>query len=98
MSQLAKRITKTTLPYGTLFVNLVGAFLLGLFVGFDIFESLYLLGGVGFLGAFTTFSTFQLELVQMFDQKKWKPFLLYSVISYGIGLLFAIAGFYIGSF
>jgi CrcB protein len=46
---------------GTLLVNVVGSFLLGTLVGAD--PDAYALLGIGFCGAFTTFSAFALEAV-----------------------------------
>jgi CrcB protein len=48
-------------PYGTLAVNLLGAFLLGAFVGEALEGDTYRLAGTGLVGAFTTFSTWTLE-------------------------------------
>lgn len=59
-------------PTGTLAVNFLGAFLLG--IVFTLYESnvisqpQLLLVGTGFCGAFTTFSTFALETVQVNEQ------------------------------
>jgi len=48
-------------PWGTLAVNLTGAFLLGVLAGATISEDAYLIAGTGLLGAYTTFSTWALE-------------------------------------
>jgi CrcB protein len=48
-------------PWGTLAVNLTGAFLLGVLAGATISENAYLIAGTGLLGAYTTFSTWALE-------------------------------------
>jgi CrcB protein len=48
-------------PFGTLAVNLGGAFVLGVVVGTAVDENAYRLAGTGLLGAFTTFSTWALE-------------------------------------
>jgi CrcB protein len=56
---------KVSFPFGTLFVNAVGAFLLGLLIGHGIEGKWLLLCGTGFLGAFTTFSTWMLETSKM---------------------------------
>ena len=60
------------LPYGTLLVNIVGSFLLGLLVtsGFrgDFFSPEIRIGlAVGFMGGFTTFSTFSYETLHLLE-------------------------------
>jgi len=51
----------------TLTVNVAGSFLLGLLLTFPETDPLFLLAGVGFCGAFTTFSTFAFETVRLFE-------------------------------
>lgn len=57
------------LPYGTLTVNVVGSFVLGLVVGLvqtgNLQEPMRLAIATGFLGALTTFSTFSMETVEL---------------------------------
>jgi CrcB protein len=48
-------------PFGTLAVNLSGAFVLGILVGAAVDGDAYRLAGTGLLGAFTTFSTWAFE-------------------------------------
>lgn len=61
-------------PWGTLTVNVLGSFALGLLLGLDPESSrfadpqLRLALGVGFLGAFTTFSTFSVETITALEQ------------------------------
>lgn len=59
----------TGFPYGTLVVNIVGSFLLGLVVAIaadrTMDESVLLFLGVGVLGGFTTFSTFALDVAYL---------------------------------
>ena len=57
-------------PYGTLLVNVIGCLLIGLFYGLgatrlNITPELRLFFAVGFLGAFTTFSSFGYESISM---------------------------------
>lgn len=59
-----KRIVRShpsEFPLGTFVVNIVGAFLLGLLYGANAIGSEMELAGVGFLGGFTTFSTWMYE-------------------------------------
>ncbi|MBF2028334.1 MAG: fluoride efflux transporter CrcB [Oscillatoriales cyanobacterium C42_A2020_001] len=60
----------TRFPYGTLFVNLTGAFVMGIFATYVIERAiaspdLRLLVAVGFLGSYTTFSTYALDTVNL---------------------------------
>lgn len=84
-------------PIDTLLINLVGSFLLGIIIGGNIGgikgESLL---GIGFMGAFTTYSTFSLDSILLWQTKQWKKFFLYIGISYGLGLLLAFLGLKIG--
>lgn len=56
-----------------------------------------ILFGVGFLGAYTTFSTFKLENVKLAADRKWGTALVYMAISYSAGLTMAWAGYGLGS-
>jgi CrcB protein len=84
------------IPMGTLTVNLLGAFLLGMLTGAKVDGMLLLLFGIGFMGAFTTFSTLKLEMLQMFRNGEKKKFLFYTLVTYGFGILLAYLGFLIG--
>jgi CrcB protein len=55
--QAAKRFA----PRGTLFVNLTGAFVAGLVSGLHPSSTVLLIAGTGFLGGYTTFSTWMVE-------------------------------------
>ncbi|WP_040209302.1 fluoride efflux transporter CrcB [Neobacillus jeddahensis] len=92
-----KRIT-SSIPIATLSINLLGSFLLGLLFGMGINKSALLLLGTGFMGAFTTFSTFKLEGIQLHISQQKKAFLMYTTISYGGGILLAFLGLEIGRF
>jgi CrcB protein len=85
------------LPIGTLTVNLLGAFLLGMILGAKIDPMYVLLLGTGFMGAFTTFSTLKLEMIQLQLNKYKKKFFLYLAITYVGGIALAYLGFLIGS-
>lgn len=79
-------------PWATFFVNIVGAFLLGYFAT-RLQERLPLssyrrpLLGTGFCGALTTFSTMQVELLQMLDGHRYGLAAGYVAASVVAGLL-----------
>lgn len=65
-------------PWGTLTVNVVGGFLMGLLAGWlarhgDAGTNVRLLLGVGVLGGFTTFSAFSLDVVLMLERGQLWP-------------------------
>ncbi|MBU1075696.1 MAG: fluoride efflux transporter CrcB [Spirochaetes bacterium] len=85
-------------PYGTLLVNVAGSFLIGFF--FEIFNrsvissDLKSLITIGFLGAFTTFSTYTLETVNLFRDNEIKMGVLNIVYNNSLAILFLIIGIY----
>lgn len=87
-------------PYGTLIVNVSGSFLLGLFVAIvmnkDWNYELRLLVATGFLGAFTTFSTYQYHILQMLHEHRYLPALTYTFGSLLIGFVAVNLGFWLG--
>ncbi|MFJ5715241.1 fluoride efflux transporter CrcB [Neobacillus sp. NPDC093127] len=96
ISKSIQRRNPKGFPLGTLAVNLTGAFLLGMLTGMQINRHVQALLGIGFMGAFTTFSTLKLESEQLRKDKKYKAFYRYLVLSYSIGILFAFCGLIIG--
>lgn len=96
ISQWISKRTVSALPVATLFVNLLGSFVLGLITGLDLSKFWVLFLGTGILGAFTTFSTFKLESIQLRFKKNWKTFILYTVLSYTLGITLAWTGFQLG--
>jgi fluoride exporter len=65
MSGVVQEGTRSDFPVGTLSVNLAGAFLLGLVAGIDGLDSVPTLVAAGFLGGFTTFSTWMIETIRL---------------------------------
>ena len=68
------RLTGAQFPWGTFIINVTGAFILGFFVtlmaakippAHPTFNNLRLLVAVGFVGAYTTFSTFEYETLKL---------------------------------
>ena len=88
-------------PYGTLLINVSGSFVLGLFLtvgasrlGIDPRWRLFF--AVGFLGAYTTFSTFTYETVQLLLANNWRPALAYVGVSNVLGVGAALLGVGLG--
>ena len=85
-------------PYGTLVINLLGCFLIGILAQLAITRSIavtpivraFLV--VGVLGGFTTFSSFAYETVTLLDEAAALPALLYVCGSVLGGILAAFAG------
>jgi CrcB protein len=85
------------LVWSTVGINIVGSFLLGLLVaeqwfGRDLREGL----GVGFLGGFTTFSTFSVQVVLEADAGEPGRAAVYVLASVLGGILAAAAGYALG--
>jgi len=81
-------------PWGTLIVNLTGCFLLPFIFVFlreiGIFsKELVTAIGTGFIGAFTTFSTFTMDIIKLTDHGKITMAVIYLFISLAGGLIAA---------
>ncbi|UOY93885.1 fluoride efflux transporter CrcB [Ectobacillus sp. JY-23] len=87
--------SRSHFPYGTLIVNFVGSFLLGVLLSYGIQEKERLLLAVGFMGAFTTFSTFQVECVRLYQKKQYRIVSWYIFSSYILCIGAAYFGFYV---
>ena len=79
-------------PYGTLAVNLSGAFALGVLVGAQVSENAYALAGTGFVGAYTTFSTWMLETHRLAEDGRTRAAVANVAVSLALGLLVAWLG------
>jgi CrcB protein len=91
-------LTAGPFPLGTFLVNVSGSFLLGLLGGLlaarlvPQSDNVRLALGVGFLGAFTTFSTFEFETHALFEDGVWLTALTNVFLSLFLGLLAVRAG------
>jgi len=95
-------LVSTSFPMGTLVVNALGSMILGF--TFLVMEGLALsaevraMVAIGFLGAFTTFSTFSYEAVVLFQGGEWMRGGVYVGGSVVLGLAGVMAGLALGSF
>ncbi|MCI1695895.1 fluoride efflux transporter CrcB [Aneurinibacillus aneurinilyticus] len=96
MVSLVDKRAKSSFPYGTMTVNVLGSFCLGLLYGLHVGWQAKAMLGAGFLGSFTTFSTFAYENVQLQKLGKQKEALLYIGISVLAGLAAVTLGFWLG--
>lgn len=96
-------ISKTTeiFPFATWLINISGSFIIGLLAVFYLNELVpewvWLLFGLGYLGAYTTFSTFGYETILMLNENKSKTAFFYVTSSVILGVLFAWIGSILGN-
>jgi CrcB protein len=88
-------------PFPTFFINVTGSFLIGFLLvfftdRFETGENLRLAVIVGFLGAFTTFSTFELEIFELAREKHFLTAFLYLFLSVLLGFTGVAAGVWLG--
>ncbi len=84
-------------PYGTLIVNVTGSFVLGFLLALatgrgSLSPELRLLLAVGFLGSYTTFSSFTVETAALWREAGLWRGLLNIFTNNGVGLAFALLG------
>jgi CrcB protein len=83
------------LPFGTLAVNLSGAFALGLLTA-TLSGDAYRIAGTGFLGAYTTFSTWMFESHRLGEDGRLRAAALNLAGSLALGLTAAWLGRHLG--
>jgi CrcB protein len=90
-------LMKSYLPWPTLVVNLLGAFLIGLLVRFsessanaESFRAFWI---IGLCGGFTTFSTFGMDMVNFIKTGHWTNGLIYLSLNFFGTLLAIFVGF-----
>ena len=93
----ATRLFGFGFPYGTLIVNIVGSFVMGLFAGYFGFRAgipqhVRLFLTTGLLGGFTTFSSFSLDTALLIERHAYWLAAAYVAGSFAAGLIALFAG------
>jgi CrcB protein len=98
VNQAAGHLLGTRFPFGTLFINVTGSFIMGLVVAWLAFRTeggtqdwrLFLTTGI--LGGYTTFSAFSLETALLYERGE----LALAILYVGASVTLAIAGLFAG--
>ena len=83
-------------PFGTMVVNVSGAFILGLLTGLALGHAEALLAGTAAVGSYTTFSTWMLETERLAEERERRGAAANVVLSLALGLAAAAAGRLLG--
>ena len=101
MASVVNKFNGYSFPLGTMTVNLVGCFVVGLL--WMLFENRWPVSDatrtiilVGFMGAFTTFSAFILETNHLLSSKEWMYGVGNIVLQNGLGILALFVGLKVG--
>ncbi|MBO6604144.1 MAG: fluoride efflux transporter CrcB [Roseicyclus sp.] len=88
----------TSFPYAIITVNVLGSFLMGLFVVAAAHRGLTHLSPLvvtGFLGGFTTFSAFSLEAVTLYERGEMASAVIYVLASVGFSIFGLVLGLWL---
>jgi len=98
---LAARWLGSEFPYGTLFINVLGSFLIGFVqqVGLTtlaIPETTRLVLTIGVMGGFTTYSSFSYETISLIENGSWLGAAANVVLTTGLCLVVCVLGLALG--
>lgn len=95
LTEKIKGLSDKVFPIATFIINITGAFLLGALIKLNLPQNTMNLLADGFLGAYTTFSTFMYEGFNLIKKSEYLNIILYIVLSIVIGIIGYNLGFYI---
>ena len=102
---VATAITKRVgpgFPVATLLINVTGCAIIGFFLAAvngrwsGIAAGWTYLIPIGFVGAYTTFSTYEYEMAKLIEKNQWSLVGLYFVLSNAVGFAAVVAGIWVG--
>jgi fluoride exporter len=88
--------SNSAFPFSTFIINIMGALLLGVVSNIDLNRNVYILIADGFLGAYTTFSTFMYEGFNLFQDNEKRNAVIYILSSLILGIIGYIIGLTVG--
>ncbi|PAF20766.1 hypothetical protein CHH49_14625 [Terribacillus saccharophilus] len=89
ISRRVETFWRNDFPLGTFLINITGSFLIGIVYQAGLGSGWQNFLAVGFLGSFTTFSTFFLEIAQLGSRRRIILAISYLLSSYIIGIILA---------
>ncbi|APG93823.1 protein CrcB (plasmid) [Sinorhizobium americanum] len=97
VNQFAAQILGAAFPFGTLAVNVAGSFAMGLIAEYfalrvHLPQDVRLFLATGVLGGFTTFSSFSLDTIGLYERGEWMAAVIYAASSVVFSLLGLLAG------
>ena len=101
-TDLSVRWFGATFPWGTLFINVLGSFIIGLFFAltarsWDVSANMKLFVMTGFCGGYTTFSAFSLQTLNLMQAGEWLRASAYILGSVVLCLVAVWAGYALGA-
>lgn len=100
VSGWVQNVMNRPFPYGTLAVNGIGSFIIGILAGVAltgaVSPNVRLFVGIGLLGAFTTFSTFSYETMMLLKSSSYLEAFLNVGVNVIVGLILVYLGYVLG--
>ena len=101
IAEFVQRRAGAHFPFGTMAVNLLGCFLAGLIISLaagrlQMDPELRLIILVGFMGAFTTFSTYIFETSELLKNGQWVSASINVLLQNTIGIIAIFTGLFVG--